>query len=116
MNPYRDNAYHEPPRRPVPPWWRQLWDALLEHVRARWVHATCEAWGHAVARHTGALGWCARCRAPMALDHMKARRHERRPWVVVSVQEWEAQHRLSVAAGFDRPCAERARAREAGQN
>lgn len=105
MSPYRDNAYQPPARAPVPKWWRKLWDELREHVIRSW----CDAYGHDVARHTTALGWCARCRKPMAWVPAKGGSRDSRAWEMVKIEDWTKRHELSIACGFDKGCAARMR-------
>lgn len=113
MTAYRENAYREPPRVPC---WRRMLAKLRDKAQAWAIIFGCVRHGHAVARHTKALGWCARCHTPMAWLPAKGASNDRQAWEAIRVDDWTHRHELSVAAGFDRPCAERARAREAGRN
>lgn len=105
MSAYRSNAFKEPTPAPVPKWWRRLWDELRAHV----IHSWCDAYGHKVAHHTTALGWCARCRAPMAWVPAKGSARNRNAWERIDGDDWRKRHEMSIACGFDKGCAQRMR-------
>ncbi len=112
--PYRENAYRPPTVPRLPPWWRALWEELRAELRARLLAAWCRHAGHDVARHTAVLGWCTRCRKPMAWAIAKGPSRDPRAWDVVPIEEWTRRHEMSVACGFDKGCAARMRARREG--
>lgn len=110
MSAYRDNAYRPPIPVRLPPWWRALWEELRAQLRARLLAAWCARVGHEVARHTTALGWCARCRVPLAWCPSKGGSRDWRAWERVAIEDWTKRHELSIACGFDKGCAARMRA------
>lgn len=114
--PYRENAYRPPIAPRLPSWWRALWDEMRAAARARLLALWCARSGHDVARHTTALGWCARCHSPMAWVVAKGPSRDRRAWGVVPIEEWTRRHEMSISCGYDKACAARMRAREAGGN